>query len=98
MSVSGPAVALQSSRSRHARASSIMFSVDQHGPDDARGFGGERHHCDLVGSPRQQFAQPRIGYAARLLVAQVRTCSTDQHGSEQAIALFGDVAWTMLAA
>src|SRR5258706_168468 len=36
--------------SRRARAVAVVFSLDQHGPDNARGFGGECHHGDLVGS------------------------------------------------
>src|SRR6516225_11394894 len=68
MSASAAAVALQLGSSRRARAVAIVFSFDQHGPDDARGFGGECHHGNLVGPPREQIAQPWIGDAARLLL------------------------------
>src|ERR1700688_4387988 len=63
--------------SRRGRAVAVMFSLDQHGPDDARGFGGERHHGDLVGPPREQSAQPWIGDAARLLLPQMSAGSAD---------------------
>ena len=51
MSASAAAVAPQTGSSRRARAVAVMFSFDQHGPDDARGLGGERHHGDLVTDP-----------------------------------------------
>src|SRR6202048_224966 len=83
--------------SRRARAVAVVFSLDQHGPDDARGFGGERHHGDLVGSPREQIAQPWIGDAARLLLPQMSAGSADQQRPQHAISLFGDAPGTMLA-
>src|SRR5882672_839656 len=59
-SASGPAVRLKLRSSRNAGASSVFFSFGQHGPDDAGGLVGQRHHDDLVGPPRQQIAQPGI--------------------------------------
>src|SRR5580704_19322557 len=82
--------------SRRARAVAVVFSLDQHGPDNARGFGGECHHGDLVGSPREQIAQPWIGDAARLLVPQMSAGSADQQCPQHAVSLFGDASWTML--
>src|ERR1700688_3614068 len=84
--------------SRRGRAVAVMFSLDQHGPDDARSFGGERHHGDLVGPPREQLAQPRIADAAPFLLPQMGACAADQQGSQHAVSLFGDAARTMLAA
>src|SRR5579872_942732 len=98
MSASVAAVAPQLRSSRHARAVAVMFSFDQHGPDDPGGFGGEGHHGDLVRPPRQQIAQPWIGDAARLLLSQMGAGSADQQCSQYAISLFGDVPRAMLAA
>src|SRR5215475_14951039 len=98
MSASASAVALQLGSSRRARAVAIVFSFDQHRPDDARGFGGECHHGDLVGPPREQIAQPWIGDAACPLLPQMGTGAVDQEGSQHAVALFGNAPWAMLAA
>src|SRR5262245_27484230 len=97
MSASAAALALQLGRSRRARAVTVRFSFDQHGPDDARGFGGEGHHGDLVGPSRQQVAQPWIGDAARLLLSQMSAGSADKKRSEHAVSLFGNATGTMLA-
>src|SRR5215207_1388867 len=70
-SASGPAVRLRLRSSRNARASSVFFSLGQHGPDDAGGLVGQRHHDDLVGPSRQQVAQPGIRDAAPLLMQQI---------------------------
>ena len=70
MSASAAAVALIGS-SRRARAIAVWFSLDQHGPDYARSFGGEGHRGDLVGPPTEQFAQPWIADTAALLLSQM---------------------------
>src|SRR5690348_4083380 len=98
MSASAAAVAPQLRSSRRARAVAIMFSFDQHGPEDAGGLGGEGHHGDLVGPPRQQLAQPWIGDAARLLLTQMGAGSADQERPQDTIPLFGDAPRAMLAA
>src|SRR5258705_13460596 len=79
-------------------AVAVRFSLDQHGPDDARGLGGEGHHGDLVGPPRKQIAQPGIGDAARLLLSQMSAGSADQQRSQHAITLLGDLSRAMPAA
>src|SRR5436309_15583145 len=88
MSASAAAVAPQSGSSRRARAVAVNFSLDQHGPDDTRGFGRERHHGDLVGTPCEQFPQPRIADATRLLLPQMGACSADEERAEHAVSLF----------
>src|SRR6185437_16417721 len=98
MSASAAAVAPQLRSSRRACAVAVMFSLAQHGPEDARGPGREGHHGDLVGPPRQQGAQPWIGYAARLLLPQMGAGTADQQRPQHAVALFGDATRPMLAA
>src|ERR1700737_5100736 len=98
MSASAAAVAPQLGSSRRARAVAVVFSLDQHGPEDPRGLGGERHHGDLVGPPREQLAQPRIADAAPFLLPQMGASPADQQGAEHAVSLFGDAPGTMLAA
>ena len=58
MSAIAAAVALQSGSSRRDRAVAVWFSLGQHGPEDTGGFGGERHHHDLVRPAREQLAPP----------------------------------------
>src|SRR5665213_3074875 len=84
--------------SRRARAVTVNFSFDQHGPKDARGLGGQGYHDDLVGPARQQIAQPWIGDPAGLLLPQMRAGSGDQQRSQHAIPLFGDASRAMFAA
>src|SRR2546429_5730789 len=80
MSVSAAAVALQLGSSRRARAVAVWFSLDQHGPDDTRGLGRERHHHDLVGSAREQIPQPRIADPARHLMPRIGAAPLYRHG------------------
>src|SRR5579863_6696507 len=98
MSASVAAVAPQSGSSRRARANAIFFSFDQHGPDDPRGLGGERHHGDLVWPSREQLAQPRVADAASFLLPQMGACPADEERAEHAVTLLGDPAGPMLAA
>src|SRR5947207_2545515 len=98
MSASAAAVALQLGSSRRARAVAVWFSLDQHGPEDTRGLGGERDHHDLVGSAREQIPQPRIADPARSLMPQIGACAADQQRPQHAVTLFGDAPGTMLAA
>ena len=98
MSTSAAAVALQSGSSRRARAVAVIFSLGQHGPNDPSGFGGKRHHGDLVGPTCEQFAQPGIADAVPLLLAQMGAGAVDQQRTQGAVSLFGDAARTMLAA
>src|SRR5690242_156002 len=98
MSASAAAVAPQLRSSRRARAVAVVFSFDQHGPEDARGLGGKGHHGDLVGPPRKQLAQPWISDATRLLLPQMGAGPADQQRPQHAISLFGDAPGSMLAA
>src|SRR5438034_1308164 len=85
MSASAAAVALQLGSSRRARAVAVWFSLDQHGPEDTRGLGGERDHHDLVGSAREQIPQPRIADPARSLMPQIGACAADQQRPQHAV-------------
>src|SRR5215510_1990297 len=98
MSTSAAAVAPQSGSSRRARAVAVSFPLGQHGPDDPRGLGGERHHGDLVGPPCQQLAQPGIADAASLLLPQIGAGAVDQQRAQDTISTFGDASGSMLAA
>src|SRR3981081_3697677 len=98
MSTSAAAVAPQSGSSRRACAVAVIFSLGQHGPDDPSGFGGERHHGDLVGPTCEQLAQPGIADAVPLLLAQMGAGAVDQQRTQGAVSLLGEAAGTMLAA
>src|SRR5258708_15607690 len=71
MSASAAAVALRLGSSRPARAVAVWFSFNQHGPENPGGLCGKRHQYDLVGSSREQAAQPRVADTTHALVPQI---------------------------
>src|SRR5437868_1044554 len=65
--------------SRRARAVSVDRTRVEHGPGDTGGFGGERHHHDLVGPTREQIAEPGVTAATGDLGAVMYTASECGH-------------------
>src|SRR5258708_30838629 len=81
MSASAAAVAPQLGSSRRARAVAVWFSLDQHGPEDPRGLGGERHHVWTAPSPQGFFAVSANGSATgHVYRLEMRPATARPHG------------------